>query len=230
MAKLPIEKIRHYYTIVQQGDTAIALNGKRFPAAANMPVILTFGIQGLTSLEDLALPEWKQRLEKGDIVKTTGLDLVAGILGWDDDRVFDHTHCGQDRRTVNFIESFKITHGIIERKDYSDEDVPVLESSRLVREGIHQCANLGQIDGQWVYEINVQYEIDCFASTHYSFDHLPTEKDIDVASMIENFEHYFVFKPMRFSCWECGKETHWLDTPGDLRDKINNHREKYCGC
>lgn len=229
MTKLPVEKIRNYYTIEQQGDTAITLNGKRFPAA-KMPVILTFGIPGLASLEDLALPEWQQRLDKGEIIKTTGLDLVAALLEWDDDKIFAHTHCGRDRRTVAYIDKIKESHGIVDRKGYTDEAVPELEGSHLVKEAIHQSAYLGQIDGQWVYEINVQYEIDGFASTHYYFDHRPTEKDIEVANMIENFELHFVHKSMTFTCWECGKETHWLDTPGDLRAKVDNRREKYCGC
>ena len=227
---LPIEKIRSFYHIEQRGVDAVSLNGKRVPAAPGFPVILTFGISGLSTLEALELPEWQQSLEKGEIIKTTGLDLVAALLEWDDDQIFAKRHCGRDRRTMSYIDNIKNSHGICDRKYYSEEEAPLLTNSSPVREAIFQAANLGQINGQWVYEILVQYSIDGGATTHFYFDHHPTQNDLNAANMLENFENYFVLKEMTFTCWECGQKTHWLDTPGDLQSKIYNHHEKYCGC
>jgi len=94
-----------------------------------------------------------------------------------------------------------------------------------------------EIDSKIRYcaEIWVRYDIDGLYTHTFIFDKEPNRKTVNIIKLVEDVETYMnigTLKP-NFTCWECGKESHWLeDNPSikEFEDKYNNLKEKYCGC
>lgn len=81
-------------------------------------------------------------------------------------------------------------------------------------------------------EIAYRTAIDDFNIETHIFNRFPSEKDVKEIRAIIDLEFNFKFGRLNpvFTCWECGHKSHWLDVRGDLRTKIDNLKERYCGC
>jgi len=81
-------------------------------------------------------------------------------------------------------------------------------------------------------EVGYRIDIDDYQIETHVFTEYPSAKSISVARMISDLE--FMFKVGRlspvFTCWECGRECHWLDIPGTLKKRVDNLKDGYCGC
>lgn len=74
--------------------------------------------------------------------------------------------------------------------------------------------------------------VDEWYEEKFYFTHKPSDDDVMKAKIIESLELDVRMGRLKeeFKCWECGKETHWLDIPGDFFAKIDCWRDRYCGC
>lgn len=81
-------------------------------------------------------------------------------------------------------------------------------------------------------ELSYQTDIDDFNIETHIFSKFPSEKDVKEIRSIMELEFDFKFNRLNpeFTCWECGHKVHWLDFKGKIQDKIDNLKEKYCGC
>lgn len=79
----------------------------------------------------------------------------------------------------------------------------------------------------WIAQTCYQIGSDDFAVVKMYFNHKPSKSDIKTAFAIRRFE----MKPIEvFRCCECGHLRNWLDLQGDISQKYNMAKEKYCGC
>jgi len=89
-------------------------------------------------------------------------------------------------------------------------------------------------DGNWVAEYCVQTDIDDFCITSIVFNHKPTKKDILIYKAVEDIKFLFSCrgKEPEFTCWECGRKSHWLDIKccDSLVDRLVYFKDSYCGC
>lgn len=75
-------------------------------------------------------------------------------------------------------------------------------------------------------------DIDDYNIARYYFNKKPTENTVRTIEKLIELDYLFFIgqcKPV-YICWECGRETHWLDIEGDLDEKISALKERYCGC
>lgn len=88
-------------------------------------------------------------------------------------------------------------------------------------------------DGELRYCAQISYMVqDAYVIETLIFTKEPTYKNVLTARQIGSlvFDIEYQGAPQTFACRECGCHTHWLDTPGDLNDKIENLKNRYCGC
>ena len=79
--------------------------------------------------------------------------------------------------------------------------------------------------------------IDDYVVRSVIFNRYPKKKHLRTALAIEKGRKKLGGKiPVKFSCWECGQTTHWLDANGpggeslSLNERINQADRQYCGC
>lgn len=100
---------------------------------------------------------------------------------------------------------------------------------------------IGKVNGKWLVETCHQYSIDDFAIIKMWFSHKPTYSEIKTAFAIRSVEEKLMnasWQPHsenedieEFTCWECGRKIHWLDSSATgIQEKLNFWNEKYCGC
>lgn len=83
-------------------------------------------------------------------------------------------------------------------------------------------------DGQWVAQKFMRE-----ACRELFFSRRPSLSDIATADMIATIRDTFEAGGRisdTYTCWECGREAHWLDVPGTLSEKFDAARDHYCGC
>lgn len=87
-------------------------------------------------------------------------------------------------------------------------------------------------DEHWAIEYAEQTAVDDYEVVSHIFSKCPTAKEVKLVDLILSIRLALQLDKLepRFECWECGIETHWLDTEGDLQDKWGNLQESYCGC
>lgn len=133
-----------------------------------------------------------------------------------------------------YIDKILENIGLIEEKHGWDEESfkVIKQYSTWINLTGSGYVDVGMLDdGRYIAQYCVQTDIDDYDITRLYFDHMPSEKDILTAKLIADIEFYFcIHKKSTFKCWECGNEVHWLDTPGNLEEKFENLKEKYCGC
>lgn len=79
-------------------------------------------------------------------------------------------------------------------------------------------------------EMEYQADIDSFCVETYIFTKLPSRDDVITMRDLWQTEFDIDYRrfPQEFDCWECGHHVHWLDTKGNLHDKIDHAKEKFC--
>lgn len=173
--------------------------------------------------------------EQGKIYSFKAFDLYAEYYDFDNEKelesFFFHKYSTRTRR---YIEGVMHNTGLIRYTDASNgsgdiDGVPtefdVLDSFDL---GIDRV-EIGKLEtGEWLAQTCHQIEIDDFEVIKMYFINKPSAKTVKTAFAIRNFE---VSQSREvFKCWECGKLTNWLDTPGDFAEKLNHLHDRYCGC
>ena len=82
-------------------------------------------------------------------------------------------------------------------------------------------------DDRWIAQTCYMVDIDDFAVIKMYFNHKPSKVELITAFTIRSFE----MKPIEvFTCWECGHTVHWLELHGDINQKYEMAKERYCGC
>lgn len=174
----------------------------------------------------------EELIAKGEALKTTGAELITEFYNLDHETITLLKY-GCDLRTLNYIEDLKNKHGIIEDTRFiSYDEEEKMEVCFKFDYGINTSdAVVGQVDdGTWCCQYGYMFEIDDYCVEKYYFNRKPTEEDCRAAILIEKVMRYIGQYRYEFVCWECGKSTHWLDTEGDLVEKFESLKEKYCGC
>lgn len=90
-----------------------------------------------------------------------------------------------------------------------------------------------KVENEWIAQTCFRIDIDDYCIEIFRFNKKPTEKMILTAQLIDEIENTLTHKPLLavFDCWECGRETHWLDINADsLENKWEGLKENYCGC
>jgi hypothetical protein len=142
-----------------------------------------------------------------------------------------HLHgCGE--RTKKYLDACKSNLSLL-RSD-GGEDLTIDKTWEKFADGYVGSEDFfrKETNGGWVAGFAVQYDIDGVYEHRYYFSKRPSRKDILTAKLIDDIKMKFSFGDLQetFNCWECGKETHWLDVGGNLEEKFDKLKDKYCGC
>lgn len=143
-----------------------------------------------------------------------------------------------DERTSNYIKTVKNDIGLVKTSHGYDSTIPANTKPddqitvwfNVTGSGYTDLLELE--DGNWVAETSIRVGIDDYDIMCYVFDHKPSRKDILTTWLIEGIESAVTKRSnvTKFTCWKCGRETHWLDCEGDLEAKLEAAEERYCGC
>jgi len=96
--------------------------------------------------------------------------------------------------------------------------------------------DVGKIGEQWAIQYSYRCAIDDFDLVTFFYDRKPTRRMLTTTQLIEEIQTFFEVhgwktSNMIFRCWECGRETHWLDTfHNSLAEKWDGYKDRYCGC
>ncbi|MFX3643401.1 MAG: hypothetical protein ACE3L7_32915 [Candidatus Pristimantibacillus sp.] len=92
-----------------------------------------------------------------------------------------------------------------------------------VGNGISYCAELGY-----------QTSIDDYNVETHIFTQIPSDEDVTLVRLMDEFELDLRLTrngvQAEYRCWECGRNSHWVDIHGKFKDKVEKLREGYCGC
>ena len=81
-------------------------------------------------------------------------------------------------------------------------------------------------------QFSYQTDVDDYCIETLIFDRYPSRDSVVTIVNLNDLEFKFNFKGLNqtFWCWECGRESQWLDGEGNFLEKIQKVEEKYCGC
>lgn len=150
-----------------------------------------------------------------------------------------------DNRTRKYFEAIKSNLGFIgmnQLEEMGIADILKAKGINVSPEVVRQYdgyANSSDIviykytvDGTTRYcaELAYQADIDAVCVETYIFSKLPSREDAMIMRAVSQTEFEIDFKgfPQEFACWECGNHVHWLDTKGNLHDKITHAKDKFC--
>lgn len=87
-------------------------------------------------------------------------------------------------------------------------------------------------NGLWCASFTIPHPPDDYSINKIYFKEKPSLKNILAVETIRDLDFKFFKKEIHetFHCWECGCEVHWLDTKGCTKQKIENMKERHCGC
>lgn len=218
------KRIIEYYKPELRGETTAILKtpkgDKLISPQSNQKVVLTFGEKATTE---------EEAIQKGGFV-TTVRDLFILLFP---EQYEKHKHKFEDERTEKYLDAVKRNIGLIEVKHgYDEERFDVQAEYRIWINA--NSVEVGQLeDGRWVAQYSRRTDIDDYDIVKMYFKKKPNKDDIITANLIDDIEFHFEFEgydKVKFQCWECGHEKHWLDIPGDINQKWSNYKDQYCGC
>jgi len=210
------QKIIDFYEPELFGKGVAKLRGGRFIQLGNKrKVYLTFGKH---------YKDEKEAIE-GGAYRTTPHDLFVLLFPEEVEKLVD-------KRTEKYLEKLNKTLGLVDYKaGYEEEDVDV---EQVYTQFIGGDIEVGKTnDGKWLAQYSKRTDVDDYVVVRMYFSRFPSQKDVETAKLLKEIEHHFMlygYDAAKFNCWECGKERHWLDIPGGLREKWPAYLEKYCGC
>lgn len=222
-----IEQIKEYYTIEDNNGRLTLSDGdyKKNLFKTGSSVVLTFGKK--VKKEDV-----EKEIELGNVIKIPEIDIYKLYFNWDDER-YSMERYGYDLRTSEYLANTQKNIGYIETKHGWDE-IELTESRSFPIFSIAVGkSELGVTESnKWCYQFGYPAGIDDYNIEKIYFNKRPNKQDIIMARQIETIKLNFFLRRARpeFTCWECGSRNHWLDIPGELGDKVENLKEKYCGC
>jgi hypothetical protein len=158
----------------------------------------------------------------------------------EEEELFRRKYGHVDKRTVQYLNAVLRSIGVV--GDVSDfahvshkpplrEEEVMYQYTRPTLAG-YETIEIGQKNGKWVVQ-TAMASGDELVYIFFVFNRRPSMKDIKTALLVDRLYQAFWFGTLSpvFTCWECGRETHWLDTAGKtLEEKVEMLQEKYCGC
>ena len=170
-------------------------------------------------------PEKKYTL--GDVRDT----LVREFIGNDEEAWCYHKH-GYGLRTKKYLDACKNQMEFVGRS--CDETLTINKDWTVFNAGDVKTSDLYITSTDSGYRVAFQIGVGDGVYEHrYDFNRRPSMQNVRDAIAIEKAERDFrLFKLQEaFTCWECGCPVeHWLDTPGNLTQKLEQLYNKYCGC
>lgn len=226
-----IDQIKKYYDLdVDREKISIALmkkgtGDKRYIVyTATRPYFLICGVE----LTDDVKANPESYLDQG-IIKITGAELYHLI--WNEEACLKR-FCGFDMRTKNYIESCKKNVGFLRMESGWDGLEFTKDFELEVWINTNNAVECGRNKaGEWVAQYGIRTDIDDYTIFSYVFNRKPDKRMILDIEAIYNLEISFArLGTDTFKCWECGRELHWLNVEGTLKEKISALEENYCGC
>ena len=157
--------------------------------------------------------------------------LVKREIG--DEIAFQYHLHGFDKRTGEYLDACKSALGLLDT--FGSDNLTINDDWERLDAGAFNSSDIycKKVDQGFLAAFQVQFSVDGFWEHRFIFDKKPNRKMILDAHLIDEIRRSFKMGEISesFTCWECGCEIeHWLDIDGDLRDKWDNLKEKYCGC
>lgn len=222
-----INKIKEYYKPEISGVNLILTinnNKKYLYINDHKKIILTFGVSAKTEEEAIKVGGFK----------TTSNELFKLLYPKEWDEVKDRYE--PDKRTKKYLDSVKNNIGYIKTEaDYNEIKINVVDK-HFIWIGVtgDGYVSVGQDDNNnWIAQYSIRTAIDDYTIVKHYFNKKPSVKDILMTERLKDINWYFNYNGWdknTFICWECGIRHHWLDCPGDLMEKWENFKERYCGC
>lgn len=228
MDKQTINRIKEFYSPELLPNTAcgfsIESKGKkhRFNGGfkGGRQIILKFNIDS----EDM-----DEILKNGGIEITTH-ELFKALFPEEWEK---HKHRYEDKRTESYLKKVKNSISLIDIK-HGHEEESLDSVSRILLFFNTSTVEVGRNkDGLWVAQYAMRTDIDDYVIVRMYFRNKPYADAIKTAALIDEIESYLFFgryNKVKFHCWECGREAHWLDIEGNLQEKWHLLNEQYCGC
>jgi hypothetical protein len=216
-----LEKIKSFYEIENKYGILRIKKGedKKYLTKDDQPTYFTFG-------KNVPPERLDEEAEKGNIIKTTGFEIYKEYFNWDEDTCHKERY-GYSKRTKAYLDGIKNKLGFVKSKyDYEFEELTAKE------EVGYRCSIGKTKDGLWCYQQSIRTDIDDYTVEKLYFNRKPSKKAVETMQSIIDLENNFYFQHLKevFTCWECGRDVHWLDVDGDFNTKANALFEKYCGC
>lgn len=175
-------------------------------------------------------------LKEGKCVELTGEELIRLFCDEETAEKMELNRIGVDRRTKHYLEKIKKSIGFLDLEEGYDplqlENVTEID----LYLNLPNPAQVGEVErnGEKLYvcQYTIRTEVDDYDIIKILFNKKPSKKSIKTCDAILDLETQFFMKEKSptFFCWECGRETHWLDVKGDFWKKLAGLEEKYCGC
>jgi hypothetical protein len=175
----------------------------------------------------------------GHIIKVSGREIYREYYSLTDDE-YSKFFNGYGTRTASYLDAICSKIGLLRYTDASNGSMsPEGEPTKfeVIRRYSHFVnsgdTEIGKLDnGEYIAQLCFQIEIDDFAVVKAYWDHLPSDKQLRTFFKLRTIKDNFLFRRAQevYTCWECGKKTHWLDSGDSFDEKITGLEERYCGC
>lgn len=229
------KQINHLWTINQKTKNTVHIDINENP--------MVFIPQNLSSVDlPKNLDNVKTLVDNKQALSVSGKELYRIYYNMDEE-TYTRFAYGYSSRTKSYIDATKQRIGL---ESYTSVANCMGGADSVPTKGLEHIYYLpayfnsseievGQSGEHWIAQFTHWYDIDDYAVTKFIFNRKPNIDMIYIAQTILEVESYFKCLVDRdkgefFVCWECGCKTHWLDGPGDIQQKFDNLKEKYCGC
>lgn len=217
-----------YFLHIKAGD-----KGELVMPCCDKTIYISYGTEyfGTISSED----EAKKLSEQGKIYSFNSADLYAEYYDFTNNKelesFFKYHYSTRTRKYIEGVmQKIGLTHytdaEIGSSKEGTPEEFDVVER---FESGIMATTEIGKLGDEWIAQTCFQFEIDGFAIIKMHFNRKPSFDSVKTAFAIRNYEKSITCQEV-FKCWECGHLVHWLDSPGDISEKLKHLEDKYCGC
>lgn len=174
-------------------------------------------------------------VKQGKAIKTNGIELYQNFSSLSKDKLHKKIY-GYDERTKEYLDNIEKKIGLLSHEfGHKEEEFKIIKQYDFIM----FLTGSGYIDvgkvaeNKYVAQFSYRVSIDDYCIERIYFNRFPTEQDIKTAITINDIKTYLRLHPDSeiFTCWECGRELHWVDIDeNDLIKKFEMLKEKYCGC
>lgn len=173
--------------------------------------------------------EAEQAISDGHGFSFTGLDFYAEI--YTDEQVCLASN-GYGLRTKKYFEGVCASIGLLstEEREYgcpvNGDVVGFLDVVVVTTE----VATIYKTEETFTVSVGYWAGPEELPEIRFVFDHLPTKSDIDIALILRRATNGFMAGLYHdtYTCPGCEKTVHWLDLPGNLRQRLALSRDGYC--
>lgn len=129
---------------------------------------------------------------------------------------------------------------LLEKEDIEHEQVATHDLGSAVGQGkvqaeVYQYESPNGNGTLFVATWGLRVDIDAVVFPILTFEQKPSLEDIQTAELVRDARWELGRKVQEtYRCWECGQETHWLDSEvqgqNSLDERLDRARDQYCGC